>query len=370
MTDLAGRTVVFRTDASRLMGTGHVMRCLALAAALKARGARCCFVGRAHAGNLLAYIVNQGHEVIALPTELPAHGATQGTTVHAGWLGSDWATDAQQVLVALESWRVDWLIVDHYALDASWEAVLRPRVGRLMVIDDLADRPHACELLLDQNLGRQVSDYAGRVPADCRVLAGPSFALLRPEFAALRERSLQRRAEAKLDRVLVTMGGVDRPNASGAVLQALRRCALPPTCRIDLVMGPEAPWLADVQSQAAHLAWPTQMHVGVAGMAQLMAASDLAIGAAGGTAWERCCLGLPSLLVVLADNQSPGARALEASGAAILLGDTSSVARELPGVLGEVLRGQRLTTMAAAAAQICDGLGVDRVVAEMAGFDG
>jgi spore coat polysaccharide biosynthesis predicted glycosyltransferase SpsG len=112
------------------------------------------------------------------------------------------------------------------------------------------------------------------------------------------------------------------------------------------------------------------VHVGIADMARRMAESDLAIGAAGGTAWERCCLGLPSLLVVLADNQYLGARALEASGAAILLGDTSSVALRLPGTFDELLQGQRLATMAVAAAQVSDGLGVDRVMAEMVGFDG
>ena len=369
MKGLAGATVVFRADASLQIGNGHVMRCLALAAALKEQGAHCRFVCRAHLGNLLEHIGRQGYEVTSLPLDPLASVAVSGATAYAGWLGCDWQTDARQTIVALEGLRPDWIVVDHYALDAGWEAELHANAARMLAIDDLADRSHRCEVLVDQNLGRQASDYERRVPPGCRVLAGPRYALLRQEFAALRERSLRRRAEPMLRHLLITMGGVDQLNATGSVLRALQRCDLPPACRISVVMGPFAPWLESVRKQAARMPWPTEVLVDVDDMAQRMADSDLAIGAAGGTAWERCCLGLPALLVVLADNQIPGARALEANGAAVLLGDANSVAHSLRDILSRLIRGVELGEVADAASRITDGRGVARVIAEMAALD-
>ncbi|MDM0039461.1 UDP-2,4-diacetamido-2,4,6-trideoxy-beta-L-altropyranose hydrolase [Variovorax sp. J22G21] len=365
MTDLAGATVVFRADASLQIGTGHVMRCLALASALKERGAQCRFVSRAHVGHLLEYIGRQGYEVATLPLTPAAPVAVSDTTAHAGWLGCDWQTDAQQTIVALGGRRTDWIVVDHYALDGRWEVELHAHAAHMLAIDDLADRSHRCELLVDQNLGRQASDYERLVSSGCRVLAGPRFALLRREFAALRERSLQRRTEPVLRHLLITMGGVDQPNATESVLHALQRCDLPPDCRLSVVMGAAAPWLESVRVQAGRMPWPTEVLVDVDDMAQRMVDSDLAIGAAGGTAWERCCLGLPTLLVVLADNQVSGARALEACGAAVLLGDANSAMHSLSGILSRLLRGDELDEMADAASCVTDGRGVARVLAEM-----
>jgi UDP-2,4-diacetamido-2,4,6-trideoxy-beta-L-altropyranose hydrolase len=363
----ASWTVLVRADASLQIGTGHVMRCLTLADALRRRGARCTFVCRAHDGHLIGAIKQQGHSIETLPVGAAHAGA--GTTSHAHWLGADWLTDAQQTIAALGSHRPDWIVVDHYALDAAWESALRSHAGRVLAIDDLADRPHDADLLVDQNLGRDAADYAGLVPAGCTVLAGATFALLRREFAQWRERSLQRRRSPSLRRLLITMGGIDLPNATGAVLQALRACELPPDCRLSVVMGAAAPWLDQVRSLAALMPRPTEVLVRVEDMAQQMAHSDLAIGAAGGTAWERCCLGLPVLLVLLADNQLHGARALEAAGAAMLIGDAAAVERELVPALARASAPAMLTRMAEAAAQLTDGLGADRVAQRMVDLD-
>src|SRR5690606_12034475 len=114
----------------------------------------------------------------------------------------------------LTTWNPDWLVADHYALDAKCELALINVVGRIMVIDDLANRPHECVLLLDQNLGRLESDYDDLLPENCQRLIGPHYALLRPEFAELRELSLKRRQPPKLKRILVFLGGVDRTNVT------------------------------------------------------------------------------------------------------------------------------------------------------------
>jgi len=309
--------LVFRADASLDIGTGHIMRCLTLAKALSGNEQRCIFICREHPGNLIEIINDAGFEVFTLPAGPNAAGNS-----HKDWLGADWQTDAEQTRDALQGLVVDWIVVDHYAIDANWERAMRPSCKRLMVIDDLADRLHDCDLLLDQNLGHTVEEYAGLVPKACRLLVGSKYAMLRPEFAQLREFSLKRRANPSLDHILITMGGVDQNNATGQVLEALKSSTLPENCRITVVMGPHAPWLNEVAKIAAAMPWEVDVKVSVNNMAKLMADSDLAIGAAGSTAWERCCLGLPCVTLVLADNQSEIASALSDVGATIKLEDT------------------------------------------------
>lgn len=357
--------VVFRTDASLDIGIGHVMRCLTLAEAMRTQGENCHFICREHPGHLLDNIRNRGFAVSALHKCKPdAHplDETGEPLAHANWLGCDWGADARQTGEILSTLKPDWLVVDHYALDSRWESALRAHYGRLLVIDDLADRPHACDLLLDQNLGRAAADYVNLVPEHCTVLAGPRFALLRPEFAALREYSLQRRRLAALSHLLITMGGVDQQNATGQVLEALKSCPLPADCKVTVVMGSKAPWLAQVREIAATMPWPTEVRVDIADMAQVMADSDLAIGAAGSTSWERCCLGVPTLLVPIAENQKSGALALSASGAVISFQGMREVESRLVEELTLLESGQRLKLMVDAAASICDGRGCDRMV--------
>jgi len=361
--------VAFRTDASLTIGAGHVMRCLTLADALKAKGAHCHFISRAHPGHLLELIRQRGFECTALPAELSAQPAANIQTtsdsakepVHAPWLGCAWQTDAEQTRAILAKLQPDWLVADHYALDQRWETALRPNFQQLMVIDDLADRPHQCDLLLDQNLGRQPQDYADLVPAQCKVLTGPQYALLRPEFAALRAYSLQRRQQPVLKNLLITMGGVDQPNATGQVLQALKGCTLPQDCRISVVMGLQAPWLPQVRAQAQDMPWPTEVLVNISDMAQRMADSDLAIGAAGSTSWERCCLGLPTLLVVLADNQKEGATALADSECALLLGEVENIKKSIQPMMHLLQKTEMLQALSQASYAATDGQGTKKV---------
>lgn len=346
----------FRVDASLAIGTGHVMRCLTLADELKRSGVECVFVCRLHEGNLNAVIAARGYQVLALPA-----GTSQGTAkanAHAHWLGTDLASEVEDVRRVLQGQIVDWLIVDHYALDIAWEAALRPYCRRLMVIDDLADRAHDGDLLLDQSLGRVEADYRALVPAACNLLTGPEFALLRPEFAALRQKSLERRRAAQLQHLLITMGGVDKDNVTGKVLQVLRthENILPADLRISVVMGPHAPWLDQVRAQATDMPRPTTVVAGVSDMAARMADADLAIGAAGSTSWERCCLGLPSIQIVLAENQKAIAQALVGAGAA-LAADEETLADVLLALLGGKDLAEQMSGLSRAASDIADGRG-------------
>jgi UDP-2,4-diacetamido-2,4,6-trideoxy-beta-L-altropyranose hydrolase len=359
--------IAFRADASLQIGTGHVMRCLTLANALREQGAECTFLCRPHAGHLLELVAQRGHKALALG-EAQANFNAPAEPAHAAWLGTSWVDDAEQTKRALSKQSVDWLVVDHYALDARWEQALHQQAKRIMVIDDLADRPHACDLLLDQNLGRSAHDYCGLLKRKTIILIGPQYALLRPEFAALRPQSLARRQnDPQLRRLLVTMGGVDKYNATGQVLAALHSCKLPADLSVTVVMGPHAPWLAQVQAQASQMPWNTNVLVGVNNMAQLMAESDLAIGAAGGTSWERCCLGLPSIQFVLADNQRDIATALAHSGATKTA--TPSSFSAVLDEIGLMLHSGRLQEMSRAAAQITSGHGGSELTAQLIGFE-
>lgn len=356
--------VAFRTDASLEIGTGHVMRCLTLADALRERGAVCRFVCRELPGNLIADIRLRGYQTLVLPSPTFSYTPPVVAPAHAAWLCVPAALDAEETLAALGA-GVDWLVLDHYAVDAAWESALLPACQRMLVIDDLADRPHLADMLLDQNLGRRDADYEALLPAGCRRLIGPAHALLRPEFAASRAASLARRQAGKLRQVLISMGGVDKDNATGAALAALPLGLLPSDCRIIVVMGAHAPWRDVVATQVEDLPWPSEMRVAVADMATLIADSDLAIGAAGTSAWERCCLGLPTLTVVLADNQQSGAAALQAAGCVELLGKKAAGFDGLPEKLAAMLTPSRLVAMQVACAALTDGLGARRVAVEM-----
>jgi UDP-2,4-diacetamido-2,4,6-trideoxy-beta-L-altropyranose hydrolase len=251
--------------------------------------------------------------------------------------------------------------VDHYALDARWEALLAPACGRMLVIDDLADRPHACDMLLDQNLGRRAADYEALLPAGCETLVGQQFALLRPEFRALRAASLARREAPVLRRILVAMGGIDKDDATSAVLDGLDAASLPDGVGRHGDQRPRCALAGQGTRPGRGMRLPTEVLAGVRDMAERMVQADLAIGAAGGTAWERCCLGLPSIVVVLAENQRPGAEALARAGAAWVLDAVAGVPRALPGLLAAVAVPASLAQTARRAAGITDGRGAERV---------
>ncbi|MFJ1338375.1 UDP-2,4-diacetamido-2,4,6-trideoxy-beta-L-altropyranose hydrolase [Pseudomonas caricapapayae] len=359
--------VVFRADASMQIGSGHVMRCLTLADALKAEGAECHFICREHPGHLLDLIRSKGF----IGHSLDADGSSslkdqiELQPAYAGWLGATQAQDSASCSEILARIAPDWLVVDHYALDVEWESSLRKYFSRLLVIDDLANRRHECDLLVDQNLGHTTSDYASLVNVSCDLLIGTQYALLRPEFAKFREISLSRRRVSQLQHILITMGGVDPFNATGTTLDALKSCSLPHDCSISVIMGLKAPFLADVVGLAGQMPWPTEVFSNVADMGERMAAADLVIGAAGSTSWERCCLGVPTIMVVLADNQVSGACALSQSGSAKLIKDAGEIPGQLPSALQSLSFDGALKKMSDSASQIVDGLGVQRVVRKM-----
>jgi UDP-2,4-diacetamido-2,4,6-trideoxy-beta-L-altropyranose hydrolase len=332
--------VMLRADASPVVGAGHVMRCLALAGALARRGARAVFASH------------------AMPAPLAQRLAARGIAMEPVESGN---CDAATSLAAARRVQADAVVVDHYGLDATWERAQRAAVRRVMAIDDLADRGHDADLLLDQNLGRLAGDYDARLPAACRRLIGPRHALVRPEFAAARPASLQRRAAGRLEHLVVSVGGGDQQGSTLRVLHALLMSPRAAGLRLTVVLGPLAATLQPVRAVLAEWPGPAALCMDVDNMATLLADADLAVGAAGGSAWERCCLGVPTLLMVLADNQRAGAQALADAGAAHRLDAGDDLQSSLPGALEALALPERLRAMSQAAAAVTDGLGAERV---------
>jgi UDP-2,4-diacetamido-2,4,6-trideoxy-beta-L-altropyranose hydrolase/UDP-4-amino-4,6-dideoxy-N-acetyl-beta-L-altrosamine N-acetyltransferase len=362
--------VLFRADASLEIGTGHIIRCLTLADSLNEHGAKCEFICRVHDGNLIEYIRSRGFDVWTLPNaslDFNSHQSSGGfdkSLEHRDWLGVPYEQDASQCLDALRGRRFDLLIVDHYGLDQGWESIMRCMVNQIFVIDDLADRMHDCDMLLDQNLGRTLFDYESLVPSSCHLLIGPNYALLRPEFHTKKCEMPVRESRTGINRILVTMGGVDRDNITTQVLDALSHATqlLPLDCLIQVVMGATAPWLSTVKDKAAQLPFRCEVLVNVTNMADLMAQADLAIGAVGITAWERCCLGLPTLAVILAENQRIGAENLASIGAIALLPREPDMIDVLNNHLIELSNQLNISRMQNACYKITDGMGTWRVI--------
>ncbi len=311
--------IVFRTDAALQIGSGHVMRCLTLAHALRAAGAEVAFVCRAHPGHLCQQLAAQGFAVHQLP--LHPGAAVAGPPTHAAWVGARWEIDAAETAAALP-WRPDWLIVDHYGLDWRWQHALRASVGRIMVIDDLADRRHGCDLLLDQNWTEQgAARYAALVPAHCQVLAGPTYALLQPQYAALHRQARPRHGAVR--RLLVFFGGVDGDGLTERAMRAIISLNQP-GLTADVVVGANNPAWPALQALAAPHAL-LRLHRALPSLAPLMMEADLALGAGGATCWERLCLGLPCIVVTVADNQRPVTGLLAGRGLVDWLGDAGAV---------------------------------------------
>lgn len=436
---MSTRLIVFRTDASRAIGTGHVMRCATLASALVAQGATVAFICREHEGHLCDWLEARGFLVRRLPLndtaegefagfgqqagfspELPGvdrfvHGSAEGnsltqdaaaehdgnqlanypgtysgthsanhlanhagnpapanpaTLAHAAWLGCDWTRDAAQSVAAIDGMacQPEWLIVDHYALDYRWQRVVRTQVSRVMVIDDLADRQHDCDLLLDQNLVPQMATrYAQRVPLACTCLLGPQYALLQAQYADLRAQRKQRLDPPR--RLFAYFGGFDPANLCGMTLDAFLALAQDPDAaadlQLDLVLPASSVHNAPIQ-RAAQPHANIHLYSQLPSLAPLMASADLALGAGGATTWERLCLGLPSLVVIVAENQRESALEQQAHGLVHVLGALPQVERaQIQAALARIMAEGVAALVPADLSAVVDGQGVARVLAAL-----
>lgn len=338
--------VAFRLDASADTGSGHLMRCLTLADELAARGASCAFAVREVAEPFVARVAVHGHVLMRFSADSEVDDAEATSAAVAAWGGAD------------------VVVVDHYGLDAAWEGRVASVLGAgLCAIDDLADRPHDCRVLIDQNLYRDSARYDRLVPPDAVRLFGPRYAILRPEFARLRAITTPRAGEVR--RLLVFFGGVDAGDETGKALAALAGIGGLPL--VDVVAGAANPHLGGIRRLAAALPDAT-VHVDTDRMGELMAAADLCVGAAGTTTWERACLGLPAVVVAVADNQVEAIAELDRVGAVRYIGEGEHVSEEAihTAVSGMLADPAAVASCSRISWDLTDGLGAGRCADVMA----
>jgi UDP-2,4-diacetamido-2,4,6-trideoxy-beta-L-altropyranose hydrolase len=279
---------------------------------------------------------------------------------------NDWKHDAENTLLAYEETVWDWIVVDNYGLDSRWESIVSGSCHAILCIDDLADRTHTCSLLVDPTIDRVASDYLRwLLTTNSSVHCGTNFAFIRDEFHSYIDVSHQRRLAPEIRNVMISLGGSDPNNITTAILQRLIEIGIPENWEFNVVVGSSSPWYLDVVQTCRGMPCKCNVLRNVTYMADLMSRADIAIGAGGGTAWERCYMGLPSLVVNLANNQNYIVDGIVRHGAALEL-DIHSLGESLRSCLSLLTNDQNLLyQMSCKARQLVDGKGVSRVVSLM-----
>lgn len=333
---------IFRVDGSRTIGGGHLVRCLALADALVQEGWDVAFACGAGAAEAVPQLARAGFAV---------HTLEEADRDRPDALRGIWPTGP------------DLLVVDHYGLDAEYERRCRPWAKRILVVDDLADRPHDAVTLVDQTAGRMPRDYHRLLPPEAVALTGSAYALVRPEFVRLRAARLERLTKNEpLSRIHVSFGFGDPGSAAALALDGILQSRL--DVDVDVVLASGAAERGKVERRIALRPDRFRLHLDVANMAGLLAGADLAIGGGGATAWERCCLALPTVLVAIAENQAGVCEALRRAGAGLALGPLAEVGagKVAAALLGLAYDPSGRSAMARNAAALCDGRGTRRVL--------
>jgi|TARA_B110000008_G_C16892192_1_gene533240 UDP-2,4-diacetamido-2,4,6-trideoxy-beta-L-altropyranose hydrolase len=335
------KNVVFRVDSSSKIGIGHLMRCITLADEMQQRGCKITFICSNLDGNLISQIK---YKVVVLSKK----GKFQAKSIYLDWLDTSQNQDAKLTIKAMP-YGVDIIVVDSYALNQEWHRKLRPYTRIIMVIDDMADKELDCDILLNPNLNIQKSDYEKKVPKSCKLLLGPNFALLRPEFKSLRSKSIEKRKNTqKIQNILISMGGSDKNNITYDVLQQLSN-----EFNVTVVLGAASLHIEMIKEFAKDK--NIKIIVNADNMSKLMLDADIAIGAGGSSTWERCCLGLPTLFYVLSPNQKRTADYLEEI-------KVVSIVRNLRQDIQKIIRNIDVWyNMSSKSQDICDGLGAIKV---------
>lgn len=357
------KQILIRADASLKIGTGHVMRCLALANEARQRGWECTFVLRDPESDIVKLIASFHHRVNKLVSLDYGEKIFSNVTANVNWLPVSQNQDANETAEIIHTLKPDWIIVDHYALDVTWFAIIKKSNIRVLVIDDLGNRDFICDLLLNQNLGASAEKYDGKVPSNCNFLFGPTFALLRSEFRDWRERSLTGRLDRNIENILITMGGGDLENYTLLVLKEITKSKYAKNCGFTVIVGVSYPYSKALNEFINSSELNISVLSKVDNMAEIMSNSDLCIGAAGSTSWERCCLGQPTITFSIANNQVEIAEQLSQKNIAIY-SNISNLLEDFDqffGSSGKELQRALITNSRI----ICDGFGAPRVVEEL-----
>lgn len=317
--------VFFRVDSSNLIGSGHLMRCLTLAQRYRKDGHSVAFVCRALEGNLASLVKKQDFQLHMLS----AAEKDETLTGYDKWLTVTQERDAAETVALIQKMgKVNRLVVDSYAIDETWEKIVRPCTNEIFVIDDLANRRHDCDILLDQNYYlNKYERYMGLVPEHCKMLLGPKYALLRDEFYKAKEKRKPR--DGQLHTILVFYGGVDATDETSKAIKALTSLKSNgelSQVEVAVIVGASNVRKDDIANLCHKLGFRYLCQVN--NMAELMAEADLMLGAGGSTTWERCFLGLPAIVTAVAENQFQICDDCAATGSIYYLGHWDEVSVE------------------------------------------
>lgn len=352
--------IFFRVDASSQIGSGHVIRCLTLAKVLKKHGANCKFISRDHHNNLNEKIRKENFKIIVLPHSNKLKSTKNNKNLisnYSQWIGASSNDDAKQTIDVLKRENIDLLIVDHYGLNKSWEKKIRPFTKKIMVIDDFLDRKHDCDLFLNQNLILNQVKYNKNLPYNCVTLLGPEYALLQPSYRKLHKTVAARTGPIK--RVLIYFGGTDCGDLIKITILSFIKLKKKELF-LDIVLSQKTKNLNEIKA-FAKLNKKIKIYYEMRSLENLISRADLSIGACGVTSWERCCLGLYTLVVTLEKNQILIAKALQKKKLAKWIGDAKYInKRKIINALKEVFK-KDIFKLSMNCNQITDGNGARKV---------
>lgn len=350
------RRIAIRADASVAIGHGHVRRCLSLAQALGKFGVTSRFLARALGTDVARVAQAYGLPSIVLPAPQGV-GSPPDPVPHASWAGVGWQVDAIDTVAALRDTPVDAVLVDHYAFDARWHRAVATELGcRVFAIDDLADRDMAVDTLVDHNQSEDhLAKYRGRLPAGAALLGGPRYALLGPAYATARRYHFHDTVRS----IGIFMGGVDVGNYCLLAVQACRDAGFDGP--LEVVAAGDHEHLQQLRSLAVDDARVT-VSVDLPDLSAFFARHDLQIGASGGATWERCCIGAPSIAIVVAENQRMVVDPLRRSGVLHGIESVPPSRREIADSVRALIRdGKTRRALSQRAMALVDGLGAQRV---------
>lgn len=356
------KNVAFRVDASINIGSGHLMRCLTLADKLSKSGIKCIFLSRNLKGHMIEIIKNKGHEVIVLYS-------SKNKIKNNKYISDEILENLNQKDDAMECCfylkeTMDWIVVDHYSLDSEWENLMIEKTRFIMAIDDIANRFHFCNIILDQNFVLNYNNrYDNLVSDACVKLLGPKYALVRPDFPKLRDISLSKRKNPEINRILVFMSGGDNYNETEKVIEGIKLSKYW-MVYIDIVVTLNYPFMESLIIKIKELP-NAKIYTQTDKMAYLMASADIAFTAGGSVTWEKCVLGLPSIVSIMADNQKDIALEMNRYKIQKTIGFAAKLKAEDYSTSINSLSKQDLKIMSNSAIDICDGTGIDYVVEKM-----
>ena len=355
--------ILFRVDANLKIGSGHLMRAMTLATEAQRRGWKTCFVLRDADVYTLELVKSSGSDYHVFVSNTDGKHKNADNLLHSDWLSVSQETDANDTLGVVSEFEPDWIVIDHYALDIKWISIIKKIKSKILVVDDLGDRNLICDLLLNQNLGAQLAQYRGKVSENCRLLLGPKYALLRNEFSQYRAKNLAFPYHGKVHKVLITMGGADEDDYTQKTLKVLEKSNNAEKCVFTVVTGGSYPHTDTLKYFLKSSRLNVSVLSKISNMAEIMSDTDLCIGAAGSTSWERCCLGIPSITFSIAANQIAIAKQLSEKSISIY-SNLEKLRLDFDRFFEEP-NNYLQRNLSLNASRICDGLGTSRVVSEM-----